>query len=96
MKEFKASTKRGKQLMEMGDRCCRHTMSDIYKTWSPEKQRAFDWCWEQYCNDSESSYFGIGNANNYGFTASWLLVKDGEECMRIETKSNSYLIYLHR
>lgn len=23
-------------------------------------------------------------------------VKDGEECMRIETKSNSYLIYLHR
>lgn len=30
------------------------------------------------------------------FNASWLLVKDGEQCMRIETKSNSYLIYLHR
>lgn len=96
MKEFNASTKRGKQLMEMGDRCYRHTLSDIYKKPSLAKKMAFNWCYEQYLNDPESSYFGIGNANTFGFTASWLLVKDGEECMRIETKSNSYLIYLHR
>lgn len=37
MKEFKASTKRGKQLMEMGDQCCKHTLRDLYK--NPRWQR---------------------------------------------------------
>ena len=36
--------------------------------------------------------FGVGNANSFGFTASWLETKDGEDVMRIETKDNSYLL----
>lgn len=40
--------------------------------------------------------FGVGNANSFGFTASWLETKDGEDVMRIETKDNSYLLWLNR
>lgn len=41
MKEFKASTKRGNQLMEMGDRCCKHTLSDLYKKTLVGKENGF-------------------------------------------------------
>ena len=49
-----------------------------------------------YALDMNSSDFGIGNANTFGFTCSWLTVKDGEKIMRIETKDNSYLVWLDR
>lgn len=39
---------------------------------------------------------GVGNANTFGFTCSWLAIKDGENIMRIETKDNSYLVWLDR
>ena len=40
--------------------------------------------------------FGIGNANTFGFTASWLGTKNCEDIMRVETRDNSYLIWLNR
>lgn len=61
-----------------------------------QKQKAFDWCLEQYANDNQSTAFGVGNANSYGFTCSWLAIKDCENIMRIETKDNSYLVWLDR
>ena len=61
-----------------------------------KKQKAFDWCWEQYANDNQSTAFGVGNANTFGFTCSWLAIKEGENIMRIETKGNSYLVWLDR
>lgn len=66
------------------------------KKWSDAKEQAFNWCWEQYLNDENSTAFGVGNANSFGFTDSWLLTKDGEDCMRVETRNNSYLVYLER
>lgn len=95
MKEYNFSTKRGKQLYEMGVRCCWDRLSNLYEKWSAAKQEAFDWCWGQFLNDENHSDFGVGNANCFGFTASWLLTKNGEECMRVETKDNSYLVYLN-
>lgn len=64
------------------------------KKWSAEKEHAFNMCWEHYCNGENSTAFGVGNANSYGFTASWLETKDNENVMRIETKRNSYLVWL--
>lgn len=96
MKEYKASTKRGQALIAMGERCCWESLRNLYDRWSDEKQRAFDWCWKQYRNDETSAAFGVGNANTFGFTASWLAIKDGENIMRIETKDNSYLVWLDR
>lgn len=96
MTELKGSTKRGQNIIAMGERCCWSSLSNIYDRWSDAKQRAFDWCWEQFCKDENSTAFGVGNANSFGFTASWLLTKDGEDCLRVETKDNSYLVWLDR
>lgn len=96
MREFKGSTKRGQQLLVIGSTCYYTSLADLYNSWSSAKEQAFKWCLEQYNNDDNSTAFGIGNANTFGFTASWLLTKDGEDCMRIETKDNSYLVWLNR
>lgn len=96
MREYNLSTSRGKHIYNMGCHCCWSSLSSLYDKWSYSKEKAFDWCWNQYCNDENSSDFGVGNANTFGFTASWLLTKDGEDCMRVETRDNSYLIWLNR
>lgn len=96
MKEYKLSTSRGKQLYNIGCRCCRSSLHNLYGKWSKEKESAFNWCWEQYRKGENSTAFGVGNANSYSFTASWIETKDGENVMRIETKDNSYLVYLDR
>lgn len=80
MREYKASTKRGQALISMGERCCWGSLHNLYDSWSDAKQQAF----------------GVGNANSFGFTCSWLAIKDGENIMRIETKDNSYLVWLDR
>lgn len=96
MREYKLSTARGKQIYDMGVTCCWSSLNNLYDKWSQAKENAFNWCWAQYSKDENSSNFGVGNANSFGFTASWTLTKNGEECMRVETKANSYLVYLNR
>lgn len=96
MREFKASTKKGQQLLDRANSCCWSSLHNLYDSWSTAKQNAFDWCWEQYCKDENSTAFGIGNANTFGFSASWLLTVNGENACRLETKDNSYLIWLDR
>ena len=96
MREYNLSTARGKQLYDMGCRCCWSSLNNLYEKWSLAKENAFNWCWEQYRKGENSTAFGVGNANSFGFTASWLETKDGESVMRIETKDNSYLVWLGR
>lgn len=96
MKEYNLSTSRGKQLFNMGNTCCWSSLYNLYDKWSDAKERAYNWCWEQYCKGENSESFGIGNANTFGFTASWLETRNNENVMRIETKNNSYLVWLDR
>ncbi len=96
MREYNASTKRGKELISMGEKCYYSSLYNLYDSWSDAKQKAFDWCWEQFANDNKATSFGVGNANSFAFTCSWLTIKDGEDIMRIETKDNSYIIWLDR
>lgn len=96
MKEYKASTKRGQALISMGERCCWSSLHNLYDSWSQAKQQAFDRCWKEFINDNQSTTFGVGNANSFGFTCSWLAIKDNENIMRIETKNSSYLVWLER
>lgn len=96
MREYKASTKRGQQLIEMGETCCWSSLRDIYGSWSEAKQQAFDRCWRKFKKDNKSTGFGVGNASKTSFTCSWYAIKDGEPIMRIETKDNSYLVWLDR
>lgn len=96
MKEYNLSTSRGKQLYNIGITCCWSSLNNLYNKWSEAKQQAFNRCWAQYCKGENSTAFGVGNSNKFGFTASWLETINNEEVMRIETKDNSYLVWLNR
>lgn len=90
----KASTSKGKRLLSSAVRCCWQSLANLYDNWSIYKERAFDYCWEQYCSDETASDFGVGCANTFGFSASWLCKYDGKEACRLETRDNSYIILL--
>ena len=96
MREYKLSSSMGRKLYNMGVKCCWSSLSNLYDRWSPAKQTAFDSCWEQFVETENSCAFGVGNANTFGFTASWLGTKSGEDIMRVVTKDNSYLVWLCR
>lgn len=88
MRVVKESTALGKQLIARGSRYEGTDLCQIYDTWSTEKQRAFDWCYDQYLASEEHEAFSIISHNSWGFSVSWLC-KDG---LRIETPKNSYLV----
>lgn len=88
MRVVKESTALGKQLIVRGSRYEGTNLNQIYDKWSDGKQRAFDWCYEQYLASEEPEAFSIISHNSWGFSVSWLC-KDG---LRIETPYNSYLV----
>ena len=96
MKVLKASNKNGQSILWSATNCDGHTLNDIYSTWSSAKQRAFDDC-VRWFNESENAHtFRVGNANTFGFGASWYCDYNGEPAMRYETKSNSYIVLLDK
>ena len=88
MKVVKESTALGKQLIERGSRYEGTELYQIYDKWSDAKQRAFDWCYDQYLASEERCAFSIISHNTFGFSVSWLC----KEGLRIETPKNSYLV----
>ena len=96
MKELKLSTKTGMRVYTMGVHCPWSGLNNLYKSWSQSKQIVYDVCWTEYIQDSNASDFGVGNANTFGFTCSWLSQKDGEDVMIVKTKNNDYLVWLER
>lgn len=96
MKEYKLSTSIGKQLYEIGCKYDGYWLSDVYKRWSQAKQKAYYECINMYIQTEESTAFSICSHNTFGFTCSWLGKLNNENIMRIETKDNSYLIWLDR
>lgn len=96
MKEVRFSTKKGKDLVKRGNQCTAMFLNQLYDNWSIYKEEAYNWCYDQYANSEDRCGFGIGNANTFGFTASWFCTINGENAMRIETKDNSYIVWLDR
>ena len=96
MKELKCSTKAGKRVYEMGSRYDGMYLAQIYDNYSQEKQKAYDWCDEEYLKTENHDAFSICSHNTFGFTCSWLGTLDGEDIMRFETPKNSYIVWLNR
>lgn len=96
MKELKASTKAGQAILKRGIQYEGGHLKDVYRRYSKEKERAFDWCIHEYIKTGYSWGFGICSHNIFGFTCSWFGIKDDEAIMRYETKDNSYLVWLER
>lgn len=96
MKDLKYSTKAGQKIYEMGSRYEAMYLNQIYDSYSQEKQKAYDWCYEEYLKTENHDAFSICSHNNFGFTCSWVGTLDGEYIMRFETSKNSYLVWLDR
>lgn len=96
MVELKASTKKGQEIIKRGSNYEGTTLSSVYVNWSSKKEKAFEWCREQYVETENSTGFSICSHNIFMFTCSWFGIKDGENIMRYETPSNSYLVWLDR
>lgn len=88
MRVVKESTALGKKLIAIGSRYEGTTLHQIYDKWSDAKQRAFNWCYDQYLQSEEHESFSIISHNSFGFSVSWLC----KEGLRIETPYNSYLV----
>lgn len=96
MKELKFSTKAGKNMVERGNNCTAKFLSQLYDKWSVAKEYAYNRCFDLYLRGENTEGFGIGNANTFGFTASWFCTVEGEPAMRVETKDNSYIVWLNK
>ena len=93
MRTFKASTSKGKRVINMAIRCNSTTLEELYETYSNKKQQAYDDCYESFIRE-EGYNFRVGNANTFGFTACWLVSGEDFETLRVETKDNSYRVIL--
>lgn len=88
MREVKASTALGKRLLAIGQQREGTFLNQVYTTWSAEKEKAWDECYEEYCNTDGAEQFGICSHNTFSFTVSWFTPQG----MRLETSKNSYLV----
>lgn len=88
MTEVKASTALGKRLLAIGQQWEGTFLNQVYTTWSAEKEKAWDECYEEYCNTEGAEQFSICSHNSYSFTVSWFTPQG----MRLETSKNSYLV----
>ena len=98
---IKGSTKRGKNMIERGTHYEGYWLHQVYNNYSNEKERAWNDCFEKYCNTPNSCSFSICSYNNFSFNVSWLgdfVMTTGEieDAMYIETAQNSYVILLNR
>ncbi len=64
------------------------TLGQVYNRWSAEKQRAYDECYEKFCNEPNSEQFSIILHNSFHFTVSWF----SDLGVRIETACRSICI----
>ena len=88
MKVVKSSTSLGKRLVDIGTNNEGTFLNQVYDKWSDSKQKAWDRCYDEYCNTEDAHMFGICSHNTFCFTVSWFT----PEGMRLETKDNSYLV----
>ncbi len=81
-------TKKGQEILARASRYEGNTLYQVYDRWSGEKQKAYDECYEMYCNSRHGSAFGICSHNSYGFTVSWV----SDDGVHFITKDYEYLV----
>ena len=95
MTYVKRSTKRGQVLFERGLNNEGTELSDVYGRYSQAKQNAIEWCRKQ-CEMNNGTDFHICSHNSNVFSIAFRYFIDNEPVMRIETASNTYIIWLDR
>lgn len=96
IKEFKASTKRGQNIIARASNYEGYILSDVYGRASKAKELAFDSCYELYSSSKTSRDFHICSHNTFQFSVAWNDIWDNEKVLCVETANNSYLVWLER
>lgn len=96
MRELKASTKAGQNIIARAQNNEGSELLDVYGKVSPAKIKAYAECWRMCELTQYAHNFHICSHNTFGFTVAWRGMMDGEEILRYETKDNSYLVWLER
>lgn len=96
MRELKASTKAGQNIVNRAIINDGYWLDDVYEKPSQTKLNAWEWCFEQYSKDNKAFDFHICSHNTFNFSVAWYTVINGEQAIRMETRDNSYLVWLDR
>ena len=96
IREFKLSTKQGRNLYERGCHYEGTTLEQVYNTCSQAKKDSFDGCYHRYLQSDNHAAFSICSHNCFSYSVSWLCTIHGENVMIIETSQNSYIVWLDR
>lgn len=96
MKELKASTKTGQNIIARCNHKQGEILSDVYGRYSSAKESAYNWCKKQYNETEGHNNFRITGHATPQFSVAWNGTENGENILRFETKSNSYKVYLDR
>lgn len=96
MRELKASSKEGQRVIGMFNRCVYYDLRDIYYTYSGNKANEYNRCRQLYRETEGSTNWGIASCGTFAFIAGWAGYKEGEQIVRVETRDNSYLVWLDR
>ena len=88
MRVVKSSTPLGRKIVDIGTNWEGTFLNQVYDSWSDAKQKAWEKCYDEYCNTEDAHMFGICSHNSYSFTCSWFTPLG----MRLETSKNSYLV----
>ena len=96
MREFKASTKRGQNIIARAEVYEGTFLHEVYDSFSVEKEKSWNKCYDMFMMTEEHSYFHICSHNSFQYSVAWYGKKDGEEILRVETANNSFLVWLNR
>ena len=96
MREFKASTKQGQNIIRRASYNEGYTLNDVYGRYSEEKAESYNKCYELYANDENAIDFHICSHNSFCYSVAWHTIINGEEVLRVETPNNSFLVWLER
>lgn len=95
-KILKASTKAGYRWIVAAKKNEGSKLSDIYGSYSVNKEEAINWCLNQYNSTENSENFRIISHNSNFFTVAWEEILENEPVLHIETAKNTYIVYLNQ
>ena len=68
-------------------------LRDVYTSWSDEKQKAFNYCFEVY-NKLDGRNYRIIGANTYSFSFGFICEIDGKKAFVYITKTKDRYMYI--
>lgn len=94
MKTLKASTKAGQAIIEKAERNIGYYLTDVYTTYSTKKLNSWKWCYSEFIKTDKHEDFHICSCNSYGYTVAWKGYYNERPIVRMETKDNTYIVFL--